>query len=125
MGTRDGDIVRALSWDATYSGETTIQAGIANTLTMTMISSRRRVSADIEPHYVRHLPHADGRGIDLQVVGLGAGARLDGTLTVIGGDENASAPLGPNIQHNEYRGTLVPNFSEQITTLDGFKPDNE
>ncbi|MCB0117207.1 MAG: hypothetical protein KDD84_24075, partial [Caldilineaceae bacterium] len=38
LGGRAGDEVRALSWNATYAGKVTLQAGVTNTLVMTTIT---------------------------------------------------------------------------------------
>ncbi|MEM7128632.1 MAG: hypothetical protein AAF702_20025 [Chloroflexota bacterium] len=121
LGARSGDSVRVLSRDTTYRGEMSLQAGITNTLTLELtnplVSAAQR--SQNQPLYLRVLPGSQNRSLDLQVIGITAGASIDGEYTLTGRDVGAEVKLGFNAAQGEYRGTLAPDLPAEVASLDG------
>ena len=118
LGVRDRDVARALSHNGIYSGQTTLTAGITNTLLLTR-SFAAASRADGAPRYLRLLPHASGRGLEVQVSGIGPGASLDAHLDLTGRANSTGQVMGYSGLKGEYRATLTPAFADASATLDG------
>ncbi|MBI3958737.1 MAG: MoaD/ThiS family protein, partial [Chloroflexi bacterium] len=118
LGVRDGDVARALSWDGVYSGQTTLSAGVTNTLVLTHTPALASRGAGA-PRYLRLLPHASGRGVEVQMPGLGPGAALDAYLELTGRESSTQQVMGYSGLKGEYRATLTPAFADASATLDG------
>ncbi|MEZ4636080.1 MAG: hypothetical protein R2856_14140 [Caldilineaceae bacterium] len=107
LGGRAGDEVRALSWNATYAGKVTLQAGVTNTLVMTTITPAAR-SADAQP-YLRILPRSDGRSIDVRLALAPAGASLTAEFSHIDWQRSTFGSLTPTPSTGEMWVTLALN----------------
>ena len=120
-GARTGDRVSVLSRDTVYGGTLAINAGVTNTLALVMTNPQVQAAQRTEtsPRYVRIFPGSRNRSLDLQLVGVSAGASLAAELTLTGREIGATAELAHSTISGEYRGSLVPSLPAELNTLVG------
>lgn len=130
LGAKDGDRIRVLARDTTYHGELTLHAGITNTLSLTptnLAVNQFFVQPEGAPvadnattlRFLRILPKADNRSLDIFLVGVDVGASLVGEMSLTGSQIVASIPLGYNSIIHEFHGVLVPTLEPSAQFVEG------